>query len=186
MCSCRKSRGTNVLYNWALLKVHSHTRELRRRSCSRLDVKPQLRSLVFVHCPLALVITWWFLTSVGFYCELLRKWHEMTSLTKGKSERASAFQLYCKFGVCSLYLHIVEWNCSRPPLPWMCVILGNKINILGEAKVGSESLVQKEHIEISKEPTQDRTKRVRGGKSQKRKRLRKDTGKKTKKKKKGE
>lgn len=52
--------------------------------------------------------------------------------------------------------------------------------------MGSESLVQKEEcIEISKEPNQDRTKRVRGGKSQKRKRLRKDVGKKTKKKKKG-
>uniref|UniRef100_A0A8C3V3L1 General transcription factor IIIC subunit 1 n=1 Tax=Catharus ustulatus TaxID=91951 RepID=A0A8C3V3L1_CATUS len=63
---------------------------------------------------------------------------------------------------------------------------GNKINILGEAKVGSESLIQKEEcIEITKEPTQDRTKRVRGGKSQKRKRLRKDVGKKMKKKKKG-
>ncbi|KAM6244408.1 general transcription factor 3C polypeptide 1 isoform 2-T2 [Spheniscus humboldti] len=62
---------------------------------------------------------------------------------------------------------------------------GNKINILGEGKVGSESPVQKEEcFEISKEPTQDRTKRVRGGKSQKRKRLRKDIGKKTKKKKK--
>lgn len=58
---------------------------------------------------------------------------------------------------------------------------------MGEAKVGSESLVQKEEcIEISTEPTQDRTKRVRGGKSQKRKRLRKDIGKKTKKKKKGQ
>ncbi|XP_030315833.1 general transcription factor 3C polypeptide 1 isoform X2 [Calypte anna] len=64
---------------------------------------------------------------------------------------------------------------------------GNKINILGEGKVESESLVQKEEcIEISKEPTQDRTERVRGGKSQKRKKLRKDTGKKTKKKKKEE
>lgn len=52
--------------------------------------------------------------------------------------------------------------------------------------MGSESLVQKdENIEISKEPAQDRTKRVRGGKSQKRKRLKKDTGKKTKRKKKG-
>ncbi|NXQ25041.1 TF3C1 factor, partial [Alaudala cheleensis] len=64
---------------------------------------------------------------------------------------------------------------------------GNKINILGEAKVGSESLIQKEEcIEITREPTQDRTKRVRGGKSQKRKRLRKDVGKKTKKRKKEE
>ncbi|NXE90769.1 TF3C1 factor, partial [Menura novaehollandiae] len=74
---------------------------------------------------------------------------------------------------------------TKHPLPLSTG--GNKINILGEAKVGSESLVQKEEcIEITKEPTQDRTKRVRGGKSQKRKRLRKDVGKKTKKKKKEE
>ncbi|KFQ49972.1 General transcription factor 3C polypeptide 1, partial [Pelecanus crispus] len=72
---------------------------------------------------------------------------------------------------------------TKHPLPLSTG--GNKINILGEGKVGSESLVQKEEcIEIRKEPTQDRTKRVRGGKSQKRKRLRKDIGKKTKKKKK--
>ncbi|XP_009707373.1 PREDICTED: general transcription factor 3C polypeptide 1, partial [Cariama cristata] len=74
---------------------------------------------------------------------------------------------------------------TKHPLPLSTG--GNKINILGETKVGSKSLYQKEEcIEISKEPTQDRTKRVRGGKSQKRKRLRKDTGKKTKKKKKEE
>ncbi|KGL90760.1 General transcription factor 3C polypeptide 1, partial [Charadrius vociferus] len=74
---------------------------------------------------------------------------------------------------------------TKHPLPLSTG--GNKINILGEAKVGSESLVQKEEcIEISTEPTQDRTKRVRGGKSQKRKRLRKDVEKKTKKKKKEE
>ncbi|NXS07405.1 TF3C1 factor, partial [Neodrepanis coruscans] len=72
---------------------------------------------------------------------------------------------------------------TKHPLPLSTG--GNKINILGGARVGSESLVQKEEcIEVSKEPTQDRTKRVRGGKSQKRKRLRKDVGKKTKKKKK--
>ncbi|KAM9372419.1 general transcription factor 3C polypeptide 1 [Phaethornis superciliosus] len=74
---------------------------------------------------------------------------------------------------------------TKHPLPLSTG--GNKINILGEEKVESESLVRKEEcIEISKEPTQDRTKRVRGGKSQKRKRLRKDIGKKTKKKKKEE
>ncbi|KAM4892264.1 general transcription factor 3C polypeptide 1 [Sylvia borin] len=74
---------------------------------------------------------------------------------------------------------------TKHPLPLSTG--GNKINILGEAKVGSESLFQKEEcIEITKEPTQDRTKRVRGGKSQKRKRLRKDVGKKAKKKKKEE
>ncbi|NXL90567.1 TF3C1 factor, partial [Alectura lathami] len=74
---------------------------------------------------------------------------------------------------------------TKHPLPLSTG--GNKINILGEAKAGSESLVQKEEcVEISKEATQDRNKRVRGGKSQKRKRLRKDTGKMTKKKKKEE
>ncbi|XP_027539298.1 general transcription factor 3C polypeptide 1 isoform X3 [Neopelma chrysocephalum] len=74
---------------------------------------------------------------------------------------------------------------TKHPLPLSTG--GNKINILGEAKVGSELLVQKEEcFEISKEPTQDRTKRVRGGKSQKRKRLRKEVIKKTKKRKKEE
>uniref|UniRef100_A0A674I2I2 Ral transcription factor IIIC subunit 1 n=1 Tax=Terrapene triunguis TaxID=2587831 RepID=A0A674I2I2_9SAUR len=62
--------------------------------------------------------------------------------------------------------------------------LGNKINILRDAREGAKSPVQKEEcIEIDKEATQNRTKRVRGGKSQKRKRLKKDTGKKPKKKK---
>ncbi|XP_009864608.1 PREDICTED: general transcription factor 3C polypeptide 1, partial [Apaloderma vittatum] len=74
---------------------------------------------------------------------------------------------------------------TKHPLPLSTG--GNKINLLEEAKVGSESLLHKdERIEITKEPTQDRNKRVRGGKSQKRKRLRKDTGKKTKRKKKDE
>ncbi|PKU37023.1 hypothetical protein llap_12674 [Limosa lapponica baueri] len=49
---------------------------------------------------------------------------------------------------------------TKHPLPLSTG--GNKINILGEAKVGSESLVQKEEcVEINTEPTQDRTKRVR-------------------------
>ncbi|XP_051487816.1 general transcription factor 3C polypeptide 1 isoform X3 [Apus apus] len=74
---------------------------------------------------------------------------------------------------------------TKHPLPLSTG--GNKINLLGEGKVEPESLVQKEEcIEISKEPTQDRTKRVKGGKCQKRKRLRKDIGKKTKRKKKEE
>uniref|UniRef100_A0A8C2TZW0 Ral transcription factor IIIC subunit 1 n=1 Tax=Coturnix japonica TaxID=93934 RepID=A0A8C2TZW0_COTJA len=74
---------------------------------------------------------------------------------------------------------------TKHPLPLSTG--GNKINILGEPKVGPESVVQKkECIEISQEATQDRNKRVRGGKNQKRKRLKKDTGKTTKKKKKEE
>ncbi|XP_067407291.1 general transcription factor 3C polypeptide 1 isoform X2 [Emydura macquarii macquarii] len=74
---------------------------------------------------------------------------------------------------------------TKHPLPLSTG--GNKINILGDAREGAESPVQKEEcIEIDKEATQDRTKRVRGGKSQKRKRLKKDPGKKTKKKKREE
>ncbi|NXY88232.1 TF3C1 factor, partial [Alcedo cyanopectus] len=74
---------------------------------------------------------------------------------------------------------------TKHPLPLSTG--GKKNNILGEAKEGSELLLQKEErIEINKEPTQDRNKQVRGGKSQKRKRLRKDISKKTKKKKKEE
>ncbi|XP_053936724.1 general transcription factor 3C polypeptide 1 isoform X2 [Cuculus canorus] len=74
---------------------------------------------------------------------------------------------------------------TKHPLPLSTG--GNKINILGEARVGSASLVHKEeYVEITNEPTQDRTKRVRGGKSQKRKRPNKDIGKKTKRKKKEE
>uniref|UniRef100_A0A8C3LM80 General transcription factor IIIC subunit 1 n=1 Tax=Chrysolophus pictus TaxID=9089 RepID=A0A8C3LM80_CHRPC len=74
---------------------------------------------------------------------------------------------------------------TKHPLPLSTG--GNKINILGEPKVGPESVVQKkECIELSQEATQDRNKRVRGGKNQKRKRLKKDTGKATKKKKKEE
>ncbi|OXB54906.1 hypothetical protein ASZ78_011268 [Callipepla squamata] len=65
--------------------------------------------------------------------------------------------------------------------------LGNKINILEEAKVVPKAAARKEEcIELSQEATQDRNKRVRGGKNQKRKRLKKDTGKTVKKKKKEE
>ncbi|NXA41538.1 TF3C1 factor, partial [Eudromia elegans] len=71
---------------------------------------------------------------------------------------------------------------TKHPLPLSTG--GDKISILGETEVESESLLQKEECEISKEATQDRNKRVRGGKSQKRKRLKKDVGKRMKKKKK--
>uniref|UniRef100_A0A8C8RN74 General transcription factor IIIC subunit 1 n=1 Tax=Pelusios castaneus TaxID=367368 RepID=A0A8C8RN74_9SAUR len=69
---------------------------------------------------------------------------------------------------------------------WTSYIINKtrKVGAFKYAREGAESPVQKEEcIEIDKEATQDRTKRVRGGKSQKRKRLKKDTGKKTKKKK---
>ena len=60
------------------------------------------------------------------------------------------------------------------------------MNIWGEARPGSELCADwEEEFEIGQEPTLDRNRRVRGGRSQKRKRLRKDLGKKIKKKKKG-
>lgn len=60
------------------------------------------------------------------------------------------------------------------------------MNIWGEARAGSELCVDMdEQFEIDQEPMLDRNQRVRGGKSQKRKRLKKDPGKKIKRKKKG-
>ncbi|XP_021567113.1 general transcription factor 3C polypeptide 1 [Carlito syrichta] len=75
---------------------------------------------------------------------------------------------------------------SKRPLP-----LGaggsSRLNIWGEARVGSELCADREEqLEVDRESTLDRNRRVRGGKSQKRKRLKKDPGKKIKRKRKGE
>nr|XP_012320038.1 general transcription factor 3C polypeptide 1 [Aotus nancymaae] len=75
---------------------------------------------------------------------------------------------------------------SKRPLP-----LGaggnSRLNIWGEARVDSELYAgQEEQFEVDREPTLDRNRRVRGGKSQKRKRLKKDPGRKIKRRKKGE
>ncbi|NXA09623.1 TF3C1 factor, partial [Sapayoa aenigma] len=111
----------------------------------------------------------------SFYGHLKRNW-SWTSYIINKTRKENAVSENGLTARLQTFL-------TKHPLPLSTG--GSKINILGEAKVGSESLVQKEEcIEMSKEPTQDRTKRVRGGKSQKRKRLRKDVGKKTKKRKK--
>ncbi|XP_074178864.1 general transcription factor 3C polypeptide 1 isoform X1 [Rhinolophus sinicus] len=60
-----------------------------------------------------------------------------------------------------------------------------RLNMWGEARAGAELCADRdEQCEIDREPTLDRNRRVRGGKSQKRKRLKKDPGKKTKRKKK--
>ncbi|KAF6124687.1 general transcription factor IIIC subunit 1 [Phyllostomus discolor] len=62
-----------------------------------------------------------------------------------------------------------------------------RLSIWGEARVGSELRVDRnEQFEVDQEPMLDRNQRVRGGKSQKRKRLKKDPGKKIKRKKKEE
>ncbi|XP_023596774.1 general transcription factor 3C polypeptide 1 isoform X1 [Trichechus manatus latirostris] len=63
----------------------------------------------------------------------------------------------------------------------------SRLNIWGEARAAPELCADREEqFEMDKEPTLDRNKRVRGGKSQKRKRMKKDPGKKIKRKKKEE
>ncbi|XP_029801952.1 general transcription factor 3C polypeptide 1 [Suricata suricatta] len=76
---------------------------------------------------------------------------------------------------------------SRRPLP-LSAGGGGRLSIWGgEARAGSQLCADREEqFEMDREPTLDRNWRVRGGKSQKRKRLKKDPGKKIKKKKKEE
>ncbi|XP_066131590.1 general transcription factor 3C polypeptide 1 [Saccopteryx bilineata] len=75
---------------------------------------------------------------------------------------------------------------SKRPLP-LGAGGGGRLTIWGEARAGAELCVDRdEQFEVDREPLLDRNRRVRGGKSQKRKRLKKDTGKKIKKKKKEE
>ncbi|XP_004439572.1 PREDICTED: general transcription factor 3C polypeptide 1 [Ceratotherium simum simum] len=75
---------------------------------------------------------------------------------------------------------------SKRPLPLGAGGNG-RLNLWGEARAGSELYAgREEQFEVGREPTLDRNRRVRGGKSQKRKRLKKDPGKKNKRKKKEE
>ncbi|PNI23959.1 GTF3C1 isoform 9 [Pan troglodytes] len=75
---------------------------------------------------------------------------------------------------------------SKRPMP-LSARGNSRLNIWGEARVGSELCAGwEEQFEVDREPSLDRNRRVRGGKSQKRKRLKKDPGKKIKRKKKGE
>ncbi|XP_008564836.1 PREDICTED: general transcription factor 3C polypeptide 1 [Galeopterus variegatus] len=75
---------------------------------------------------------------------------------------------------------------SKRPLPLSAGATG-RLNIWGRARAGSELCANREEqVEVDREPTLDRSRRVRGGKGQKRKRLRKEPGKKTKRKKKEE
>ena len=60
------------------------------------------------------------------------------------------------------------------------------MNLWGEARAGLELRADREEqVEVDREPTLDRNQRVKGGKSQKRKQVKKDPEKKTKRKKKG-
>ncbi|XP_059978368.1 general transcription factor 3C polypeptide 1 isoform X3 [Lagenorhynchus albirostris] len=75
---------------------------------------------------------------------------------------------------------------SKRPLPLGAGGNG-RLTVWGEARVGSGLCADREeHFEVGREPTLDRNQKVRGGKSQKRKRLKKDPGKKIKRKKKEE
>ncbi|KAB0394536.1 hypothetical protein E2I00_004116 [Balaenoptera physalus] len=74
---------------------------------------------------------------------------------------------------------------SKRPLPLGTGGSG-RLTVWGEARAGSGLCADREeHFEVDREPTLDRNQKVRGGKSQKRKRLKKDPGKKIKRKKKG-
>uniref|UniRef100_A0A9L0R956 Ral transcription factor IIIC subunit 1 n=1 Tax=Equus caballus TaxID=9796 RepID=A0A9L0R956_HORSE len=75
---------------------------------------------------------------------------------------------------------------SKRPLPLGAGGNG-RLNFWGEARAGFELCSDRaEQFVVDREPTLDRNRRVRGGRSQKRKRLKKDPGKKNKKKKKEE
>ncbi|KAM5197952.1 general transcription factor 3C polypeptide 1 isoform 1-T1 [Hipposideros larvatus] len=75
---------------------------------------------------------------------------------------------------------------SKRPLPLGAGGSG-RLSIWGEARAGAELCADRdEQCEVDREPTLDRNRRVRGGRSQKRKRLKKDPAKKTKRKKKEE
>ncbi|XP_037669883.1 general transcription factor 3C polypeptide 1 isoform X2 [Choloepus didactylus] len=75
---------------------------------------------------------------------------------------------------------------SKRPLPLGAGGSG-RLNIWGDMRAAAELCADREEqFKIDREPTLDRNRRVRGGKSQKRKRLKKDPGKKTKRKKKEE
>ncbi|KAM9056829.1 general transcription factor 3C polypeptide 1 isoform 3-T3 [Megaptera novaeangliae] len=75
---------------------------------------------------------------------------------------------------------------SKRPLPLGTGGSG-RLTVWGEARAGSGLCADREeHFEVDREPTLDRNQKVRGGKSQKRKRLKKDPGKKIKRKKKEE
>lgn len=69
----------------------------------------------------------------------------------------------------------------------LCLFPGNgRLTVWGDARAGSGLCADRdEHIEVEREPTLERNQKVKGGKSQKRKRLKKDPGKKIKRKKKG-
>ncbi|XP_076997566.1 general transcription factor 3C polypeptide 1 isoform X2 [Tamandua tetradactyla] len=114
----------------------------------------------------------------SFYAHLKRNWI-WTSYIMNKAKKENAAS---ETG----FTVRLQTFLSKRPLP-----LGTggngKLNIWGETRAASELCADREEqFEIDKEPTLDRNRRVRGGKSQKRKRLKKDPGKKIKRKKKEE
>ncbi|XP_061257470.1 general transcription factor 3C polypeptide 1 isoform X2 [Bos javanicus] len=75
---------------------------------------------------------------------------------------------------------------SKRPMPLGAGGNG-RLTVWGDARAGSGLCADRdEHVEVEREPTLERNQKVKGGKSQKRKRLKKDPGKKIKRKKKEE
>uniref|UniRef100_A0A452TMP4 General transcription factor IIIC subunit 1 n=1 Tax=Ursus maritimus TaxID=29073 RepID=A0A452TMP4_URSMA len=112
----------------------------------------------------------------SFYGHLKRNWIWTSYIiSKAKKNTASENGLTVR----------LQTFLSKRPLPLGAGGSG-RLNIWGEARVGAELCADREEqFEIDREPTLDRNRRVRGGRSQKRKRLKRDPGRKIKRKKKG-
>ncbi|XP_060116938.1 general transcription factor 3C polypeptide 1 [Heteronotia binoei] len=110
----------------------------------------------------------------SFYAHLKRNWI-WTSYIINKTRKESA---------ASEAGHTMRLQTFLTKRPLPLGTRGGHSSLWGEALAGTEPSAQKEDVvEMEKEATLSRSKRVRGGKSQKRRRLKKELGKKTKKRK---
>ncbi|XP_053132773.1 general transcription factor 3C polypeptide 1 isoform X3 [Hemicordylus capensis] len=112
----------------------------------------------------------------SFYGHLKRNWI-WTSYIINKTRKETAI---------SEARHAVRLQTMLRKHPLPLGTRGSNTTLWGDAPVALDPSVRKEDLEVEKEATLNRTERVKGGKSQKRRRLKKDTMKKTKKKRKKE
>ncbi|XP_047388879.1 general transcription factor 3C polypeptide 1 isoform X3 [Sciurus carolinensis] len=113
----------------------------------------------------------------SFYAHLKRNWIWTSYIiNKARKENANAEN--------GLTVRLQTFL-SKRPLP-LGAAGGGRLALWGEAKAGAELCADREEqFEVDREPTLGRSRRVRGGRSQKRKRLKKEPGKKIKRRKKG-
>uniref|UniRef100_A0A8D1HNH0 Ral transcription factor IIIC subunit 1 n=1 Tax=Sus scrofa TaxID=9823 RepID=A0A8D1HNH0_PIG len=113
----------------------------------------------------------------SFYAHLKRNWI-WTSYIINKAKRSNTTENGITVRL--------QTFLSKRPLP-LSARGGSRLNLWGEARAGLELRADREEqVEVDREPTLDRNQRVKGGKSQKRKQVKKDPEKKTKRKKKEE